>query len=99
LCFLYVIGLLVWTLVQRTVRLNLKKTGEGLPYRRNKPSSNITTRFLFELFTKIQTVPCTLNDGTQENRLVGMTDVTKLACKALGTSLNAFSPVVINQGK
>jgi transposase len=99
LCFLYVIGLLVWTLVQRTVRLNLKKTGEGLPYRRNKPSSNITTRFLFELFTKIQTVPCTLIDGTHENRLVGMTDVTKLACKALETSLNAFSPVVINQGK
>ena len=54
LCFLYCIGLMVWTLIQRTVRKNLKAWGKGLPYHRNKPSDRITTRFLFELFPKVQ---------------------------------------------
>ena len=93
LCFLYVIGLMVWSLIQRTVRKNLSAMGEGLPYHRNKPSAAITTRFLFELFPKVQTVPFRIGDGQWQKKLVGVDDVVKLACRALGTPIGNFQPV------
>ena len=91
LCFLYCIGLMVWTLIQRTVRKNLKAWGVGLPYHRNKPSDRITTRFLFELFPKVQSQVITA--GAESRKIVlGMDDWTKLACKALRCGRNAFTP-------
>ncbi len=98
LCFLYLVGLMIWNLIQRTVRMHLKKYGKGLPYRRNKPSDRITTRFLFELFPRVQTVPFTVGNGPQQKRLVGVNDVIELACKALGTRLSEMSPVLENRG-
>lgn len=98
LCFLYLIGLMTWTIVQRTVRKNLKRWGKGLPYHRNKPSERITTRFLFELFPKVQTVPFRIAGSEQKKKLVGMTSVTELACAALGTGTDAFLPVLENRG-
>jgi len=92
LCFLYVVGLMVWTLVQRTVRKNLKEWKLGLPYHRNKPSDNITTRFYFELFPSIQTVPYSTPDGKAHVQLVGITPIIELACKALGTDVGVFQP-------
>jgi len=47
---------MTWSIIQRTVRAHLIATNTGLPYHRNKPSANITTRFLFELFPGVQTV-------------------------------------------
>ena len=44
---------MVWTLIQRTVRSNLKKWNTGLPYHRNKPSDKITTRFFCALFPSV----------------------------------------------
>ena len=98
LCFLYCIGLLIWNLIQRTVRGNLVRMGKGLPYRRGKPSDRITTRFFFELFPLVQSVPCVREDGKNHRLLVGMTDITNLACRALGTGVGVFSPPVKNQG-
>jgi transposase len=98
LCFLYCVGLIIWTLIQRTVRAGLVRMGKGLPYRRGKPSNRITTRFLFELFPLLQTVPCVREDGMNHSILAGMTETTKLACRALGTAVDVFSPVVENRG-
>lgn len=94
MCFVYCLGLMIWNLIQRTVRGYLRENKLGLPYHRNKPSDRITTRFLFELFPKVQTIPLTLDDGTLESRLAGYDDVQRLAAKALGTSKSAFNPVV-----
>jgi hypothetical protein len=91
LCFLYVVGLMVWTLIQRTVRKNLKEWKVGLPYHRNKPSDNITTRFFFELFPSVQTVPYSTPDGNERVQLVGITPILELACKALGTDVGVFN--------
>ena len=96
LCFLYVVGLMIWSLIQRTVRANLKSSGKMLPYRRNKPSNRITTRFLFELFPSVQTVPFTIGGGPKQKKLVGLTDVLQTACNALGTRLTEFAPVLEN---
>ena len=98
LCFLYLVGLMIWSLIQRTVRMNLKKSGKGLPYRRNKPSDRITTRFLFELFPRVQTVPFTVDGGPTQKKLVGVTDIITLACSALGTRLGELAPVLENRG-
>ena len=97
LCFLYLIGLMVSTLIQRTVRAYLKKHGQGLPYRRNKPSDRITTRFLFELFPRVQTVPFSLAGGKTQKKLVGVNPVIELACTALGTRLSNLTPVMENR--
>jgi len=99
LCFLYLVGLMIWNLIQRTVRMNLKKSGQGLPYRRNKPSDRITTRFLFELFPRVQTVPFTVGGGATQKKLVGVSDVIAMACSALGTRLDQLSPVLENSRK
>lgn len=97
LCFLYLIGLIIWTLTQRTVRKNLAMWKKGLPYHRNKPSERITTLFFYELFPKVQTIPFSVAGGPLQKKLVGMSEVTELACAALGTSLSAFQPVMENR--
>lgn len=92
LCFLYVVGLMVWTIIQRTVRGNLAKWQLGLPYHRNKLSDRITTRFFFELFPSIQSVPYTTADGKEKVQVVGITETIQLACRALGSSAEVFQP-------
>jgi transposase len=97
LCFLYLLGLMTWTLIQRTVRGNLQKWNTGLPYHRNKPSPRITTRFFFELFPKIQSVTYRIPGGESVKKVLGMNAVTELACRALGMSGDAFVPVMENR--
>lgn len=97
LCFLYLIGLMTWTLIQRTVRGNLQKWNTGLPYHRNKPSPRITTRFYFELFPKVQSVTYTIPGGEPVKKVLGLNAVTDLACRALGMSGDAFAPVMENR--
>lgn len=89
LCFIYCLGLMIWNMIQRTVRGYLKARQLGLPYHRNIPSDNITTRFLFELFPKVQTVPIT-NGNRTIYQLAGMEKWQRLACKALGTKISEF---------
>ena len=96
LCFLYLIGLMVYSLIQRTVRMNLTKWNLGLPYHRNKPSPKITTRFLFELFPKVQTVTYRVPGEEQVKKVLGINPVTDLACRALGVRGDAFKPVKLN---
>ena len=98
LCFIYLIGLTVWSLIQRTVRQYLTENDTGLPYHRNKPSNRITTRFFFELFPKLQTVPYRRGDGPWQKKLVGLDDVRTLACRALGVPLDVLNPVMENRG-
>lgn len=97
LCFVYLIGLMVWSLIQRTVRGYLKEHGTGLPYHRNKPSDRITTRFFFELFPKLQTVPYRLPGKNWQKKLAGLDDTLILACQALGTPLAVLNPIMENR--
>lgn len=98
LCFLYCVGLMVWNLIQRTVRANLAAWGTGLPYHRGKASDRITTRFLFELFPQVQSIPITMPDGTRRKQLAGFDAHQRLAARALGTNENRFEPVLENRG-
>lgn len=98
LCFIYTLGLMIWNLIQRTVRKNLTAWNTGLPYHRRKLSANITTRFLFELFPSVQTIPITLANGAKTKQLAGMEQWQQLAAKALETELSAFSPVIPRRG-
>jgi transposase len=90
LCFLYTLGLMLWNLIQRTVRKHLIEQQTGLPYHRGKPSNNITTRFYLDLFAQVQTIPITEANQTETKHLAGFTDTIALACQALGTSRQAF---------
>jgi len=93
LCLIYHIALMVQTLIQRNVRSGLKKRGWKLPYHRNKPSNNITTRFMFELFRNISTQ--TISDGKQvDKRLFGDDEHARKARIALGISGSAYTPVL-----
>ena len=91
---IYCVGLMTWNLIQRTVRAHLVATGSGLPYHRNKPSANITTRFLFELFPSVQTLVIDHGNGRREKQTLGLEHWQVKACEALGTSLDAFKPVM-----
>jgi transposase len=92
--FLYCLGLMVWNLIQRTVRAHLVATKTGLPYHRRKLSDNITTRFLFELFPSVQTVVLTMPGGSPEKRTLGLDQWQMKAAEALGVAPNAFAPVM-----
>ena len=96
--FIYCIGLMTWNLIQRTVRAHLKATNSGLPYHRNKPSANITTRFLFELFPSVQTVVIVQEDGLRQKQTVGLQQWQLRAIEALGTRQDAFKPVMSKAG-
>ena len=91
---IYGVGLMTWNLIQRTVRAHLTATNTGLPYHRNKPSANITTRFLFELFPSVQTLVIDYGNGKREKQTLGLEHWQAKACIALGTSLDAFKPVM-----
>jgi transposase len=92
--FIYCLGLMVWNLIQRTVRAHLVANKTGLPYHRRKLSDNITTRFLFELFPSVQTVVITMPGGLPEKRTVGMEQWQTKAAEALGVDPSAFAPVM-----
>ena len=91
---IYCVGLMTWNLIQRTVRAHLVATGSGLPYHRNKPSANMTTRFLFELFPRVQTLVIVHPDGRREKRTLGLENWQLKAMEALGTKNDAFKPVM-----
>lgn len=91
---IYCVGLMAWNLIQRAVRAHLKATDSGLPYHRNKPSANITTRFLFELFPSVQTLVIDHGNGRREKQTLGLEHWQTKACEALGTSRDAFRPVM-----
>ena len=89
---------MTWNLIQRTVRAHLKATNTGLPYHRNKPSANITTRFMFELFPSVQTVVIVQDDGRREKQTVGLLLWQQRTIEALGTRPDAFKPVMATAG-
>ena len=93
LCFLYCIALMVHTLIQRNVRRHLVRTGQTLPYHRNKPSNNITARFFYELYRKV-TTQTVCHDGRCDKRIHGMDQWTTLGLTALGASPAAYRPVL-----
>jgi len=91
--FTYCIGLMVWALIQRSVRAHLKQHGHVLPYHRGRKGDNITTRFIFELFQNVQSQTQVMPDGTTQHYIHGMSEHSTRACRALGTRLSAFKPV------
>ena len=64
-----------------------------MPYHRNKPSDNIATRFLFELFTIVQTLVLVHVNGHREKQTVEFDQWQKKSIEALGTRAEAFKPV------
>jgi len=91
--FLYCVGLMIWTIIQRTVRKGLQKTGQMLPHYNRRMTSNITTRFIFELFQEIQSQILTHADGRRELFVHGITNHNSRACRCIGTKLSVFRPV------
>lgn len=96
--FIYCIGLIAWNLIQRSVRTYLKANNTGLPYHRNKPSANITTRFLFEIYPAVQSIVITHDDGRKEKRVLGVEHWQALGAQALGCRSDAFAPVMARVG-
>lgn len=91
--FIYCIGLMAWNLIQRNVRAYLKANKLGLPYHHKKKSDNITTRFLFELFTNLGTV--TQKHHCHSTRhLVNKNGWICIALQALGISEDCIKPVL-----
>ncbi len=89
LCYIYTLALMIQTLTQRTVRKYLTKHSKGLPYHRNKPSSKITTRFYYDLFTKITSQQITINNETT-TIIHGYNDTIKLAIQSIGATMSLY---------
>jgi transposase len=92
--FIYCLGLMVWNLIQRTVREYLQRTGHELPYYNRRKGKNITTRFVFELFQQVQTQLIELPDGNILRKTYGIDRHAARVCRALGVPLSVFRPVV-----
>lgn len=90
--FTYCVGLMVWALIQRSVRASLREKGQKLPYHRGRQGDNITTRFIFELFQNVQSQHQVMPDGSKQYYIHGMNDHTNRACRSLGTRLSVFRP-------
>lgn len=90
--FNYCIGLMIWSLIQRSVRAYLKEHGHVLPYHRGRKGNNITTRFIFEIFQNVQSQYQTMPDGTTQYYVHGMSRHATRACRALGARLSVFKP-------
>ena len=56
--------------------------------------ANITTRFLFERFLRVQTLVIVHPDGRREKRTLGLESWQRKAMEALGTKDDAFKPVM-----
>jgi transposase len=97
LCFIYCIALMIHTLIQRNIRRYLHEHGLGLPYRRNKPSPNITARFFYEIFRGVTSQVVSFG-GQSERRIFGEDQWTALGLKAVGASRNAYHPVFAKNG-
>jgi len=91
LCFIYCIALMLHTIIQRNIRRYLHEHHLGLPYRRNKPSPDITARFFYELFRGMSSQTISLQ-GRLEKRIFGGDEWTALALKAVGASEKAYKP-------
>jgi transposase len=94
LCFIYCLGLMIWTLIQRNVRKFLKKTKQGLPYHRGKLSDHITTRFVFELFQSVQSAVVNIENVGKRIQIFGLEKYQKLAMEGIGISRSAYTPVL-----
>ena len=91
--FIYCIGLMTWNLIQRNVRAFLKANQRGLPYHHGKNSDNITTRFLFEIFSSLATA--TIQQGTdRQKRIVNRNGWIILSLQALGIPETCLDPQI-----
>lgn len=93
LCFIYCIALMIHTLIQRNIRRYLHENALGLPYRRNKPSPDITSRFFYEIFRGMTSQVVSIG-GRSEKRIFGDDQWTALGLKAVGASRNTYRPIL-----
>ncbi len=91
LCYIYTLALMVQTLTQRSIRNYLKTNNTELPYHRNKPSKNITTRFYYYLFRGLSTQKIKYREHAYK-KTHGYNDTIELALKALGASETLYKP-------
>jgi transposase len=98
LCMIYHIALMIHTLIQRAIRNGLQAQGAKLPYHRNKPSDQITARFLYELFRNVTTQTIAVGDE-YEKRLHGDDEHTRQAIRAMQLSPDAYRPVIHDDEK
>jgi hypothetical protein len=80
------------------VRSVVLPTFQRLPYQRKKPSANITTRFMFELFPSVKTVVIVQDDGRRWKQTLGLQLWQQRAIEALGTRPDTFKPVMATAG-
>jgi transposase len=91
--FLYCIGLMIWTIIQRTIRHELIKKKQLLPHHNRRMTNNITTRFILELFQEVHSQILTHSNGSHEVFIHGITKYNARACRCLGSKLSIFKPV------
>jgi transposase len=91
--FIYCIGLMVWSLIQRSVRAYLGEHHRTLPYHRGRRGKTITTRFIFELFQNVLSQRVTMPDGAVHHVVHGLSAHAARACRGLGTQLRVFRHV------
>lgn len=91
--FTYCLGLMVWSLIQRTTRAYLKENKMVLPYHRGRKGAKISTRFFFELFQNIMSQSLTMPNGDTYHYIHGLTSHAARACRSIGTKMSAFKAV------
>jgi transposase len=91
--FVYCVGLMVWSLIQRSSRAYLAEMKQTLPYHRGRRGKKITTRFLFEVFQDMMSQHLTMPDGTVHHYIHGLSRDAARACRSVGTQLNVFRAV------
>ena len=89
---------MIHTLIQRGIRKGLRERGWQLPYHRNKPSNNISAKFLYELFRNV-TVQTIRMGGESDKRIFGTDEHTAKALAALDVSASAYTPVLARDEK
>lgn len=95
LLMIMVLSLLVYSIAQRRLRLQLKKSQQTLPNQIGKPTPNPTMRWIFQLFEGVNFVIVSLND-VKTFIIEGINDLRKHILSFLSPAIQKiyFSPVL-----
>src|SRR5215471_15499953 len=95
LAMLTVVGLLVYAVIQRQVRLSLRDHDRQVPGKKG-PTATPTAAVVFALFTPVMLVQCAI-DNTPSFQVHGVQDYHLLACDAVGIDQAWYHGVVPGQ--
>jgi hypothetical protein len=95
LAMLTVVGLLVYAIIQRQVRLSLRDHAQQVPGNKG-PTATPTTAVVFALFTPVMLVQFAL-DPTTSLQVHGVQDYHLMVCEAVGIDQDWYQGVVPGQ--